>query len=45
MVLSAAARVESHFFVCGDKVVGLNIFWSLRKQGAIGVDVYEEESF
>lgn len=45
VVLSAAARVEFHFSVNGDKVVGLNIFWSLREQGAIGFDVYEDESF
>ena len=29
---SADARVESHFPGIGDKVGGLNVFWSLREQ-------------
>ena len=29
---SADARVESHFSAMGDKVGGLNVFWSLREQ-------------
>lgn len=37
--LSTAAIVESHFYGIGDKMDGVDIFWSLREQGPIGSDV------
>jgi hypothetical protein len=36
---STIAGVVSHFSGTGDKVGGFNIFWNLREQGPVGVNV------
>jgi hypothetical protein len=36
--------MESHFSGIGDKVL-IDVLWSLREQGPVGVDVFDKELF